>query len=118
METKFRIHKVQSGQFDIDLSFEQPRQFNIDSGLSREFRGVSGDACRPREPYGENAENCREDRNNSGRGRRYFVSVVMNEMASINEDRARNGGAIFFYGLIFFLVFATWFWWLTGRRGQ
>ena len=56
--------------------------------------GIGGNPSRAREPYGENRNNC-------GRGRRDLIPVVVNEVTDISEDRARNGGAVFWGALTF-----------------
>jgi hypothetical protein len=42
LETGFRVHQVQSSQFEIDLNRKKPWQFDVDSGLGGEVCGFGG----------------------------------------------------------------------------
>jgi hypothetical protein len=86
---------------------------DIGNYLSGFLSGLGGGARRARQADCEASEYRGENCNDESRKSGDFISVTMNEVAEWNEQRAYHGGAVFVGGMIFFVMFAGLYLWMT-----
>jgi hypothetical protein len=88
-------------------------QFKRDGCSGAEIGSIGGNARRARYTDCETSEYCGENSNDESGKSSDLILVGMDEVADWNEQRAYHGGAIFVGGMIFFVMFAGLYLWVT-----